>query len=284
MESSGDAPASVSSAAVGPPATTIDDLPSEALSHVGSYLAKPSRALLGVAMVAPSKSWVRHSNTANSVGWLCQYGDQEWEVLDFVSVDERLAARLTDDDLAAVLLGIDGASSVKRLMLTHCWEVTGRGLDPLRSSSVIEQLDISCLRPGRPLYRVPLCPATCPWLTGASPEGIKSSILTSEPKNSLSEDLVASFLYDIINIEACSLRQLQLPQKWCGYRYVDESSLWLQTPCSFSLAFKLSGIEVPGWSGYYESTRNSCNIDAISIAREVRTSAANVSAQLANHG
>jgi len=238
MESSGDTPASVSSAAAGPPATTIDDLPSEALSHVGSYLAKPSRALLGVAMVAPSKSWVRHSNTANSVGWLCQYGDQEWEVLDFVSVDERLAARLTDDDLAAVLLGIDGASSVKRLMLTHCWEVTGRGLDPLRSSSVIEQLDISCLRSGRPLYWEPLCPATFPWLTGAISDGNGSSFLSSRPKkNSLSEDLVASFLYDIINIEACSLRQLQLPQKWCGYRYVDERNLWLRTPCSFSLAF-----------------------------------------------
>ena len=239
MESSGDTPASVSAAAAGPPATSIDDLPSEALSHVGSFLAKPSRALLGVAMVAPSKSWVRHSNTARSIAWLCRRSSEErdWEVLDFVSVEESLASRLTDDDLAAVLLGIDGASSVKRLMLTHCWEVTGRGLDPLRSSSVIEQLDISCLRPGRPLYRVPLCPATCPWLTSASPEGIKSSILTSEQKNSLSEDLVASFLYDIINIEACSLRQLQLPQKWCGYRYVDERSLWLRTPCSFSLAF-----------------------------------------------
>lgn len=103
--------------------------------------------------------------------------------MDFGSLDKRLASRLADDDLAAVLLGIAGASSVKRLRLTGCRGITGRGLDPLRSSSVIEQLDISC-----------------------------------EPRGSLSEELVASILHDIINTESCSLRQLQLPKKWCGYR------------------------------------------------------------------
>ncbi|EJK67048.1 hypothetical protein THAOC_11967 [Thalassiosira oceanica] len=139
-------------------------------------------------MVAPSKSWVRRGNSASSIGWLRQCGEREWEVLDFGSLDKRLASRLADDDLAAVLLGIAGASSVKRLRLTGCRGITGRGLDPLRSSSVIEQLDISC-----------------------------------EPGGSLSEELVASILHDIINTESCSLRQLQLPKKWCGYRYDDES-------------------------------------------------------------
>ena len=66
-------PSSTSSAAVRPMTTTIDDLPNEALCHVGSYLAKPSRALLGVAMVAPSESWVRRGDSAGPVGWLCQY-------------------------------------------------------------------------------------------------------------------------------------------------------------------------------------------------------------------
>ena len=182
---------SSASAAVRPMTTTIDDLPNEALCHVGSYLAKPSRALLGVAMVAPSVSWARRGDSAGPVGWLCQYGEREWEVLDFGTI-VRLAWRLTDDDLAAVLIGIAGQSSVKRLVLTGCWEMTGRGLDPVRSSSVIEQLDMSC--------------------------GVSSS-------GSLSEDSVVPILHDIINAESCSLRQLQLPKKWCGYRYDDYYSL-----------------------------------------------------------
>ena len=67
--------------------------------------------------------------------------------MDFVDIPVSLAYRLTDDDVGAVLVCIGAINSLKRLNLTHCFNVIG-GFEPLRSSTVLEKLGILRSTPG----------------------------------------------------------------------------------------------------------------------------------------
>ena len=66
----------------------------------------------------------------------------KWQVLDFIDIPVSLASRLTDDDIGAVLICIDAEKKLERLSLTHCFNVVGTGLEPLRSSLCLEELDL----------------------------------------------------------------------------------------------------------------------------------------------
>ena len=66
--------------------------------------------------------------------------------MDFVDIPVSLASRLTDDDVGAVLVCIDAIKILKRLNLTHCFNVVGHGFEPLRSSTVLEKLDLGLYR------------------------------------------------------------------------------------------------------------------------------------------
>ncbi|KAK1734944.1 hypothetical protein QTG54_014404, partial [Skeletonema marinoi] len=100
-----------------------------ALTHVSSYLAAPSRALFAVALNS------RDSSSAI-------VGD-DWEYLDFGHIEKDLAAKLIDDDIRDVLLSIDAINNLKRLRLTNCINISGVGLEPLRGSTIIQQIDLS---------------------------------------------------------------------------------------------------------------------------------------------
>ena len=74
-----------------------------------------------------------------------------WDVLDFNQLDHTLRWNLTDDDLGALLVVIDGRNKLKKLFLTETgpgpWKnglsrITGYGLEPLRGSDVMVQIDI----------------------------------------------------------------------------------------------------------------------------------------------
>ena len=95
----------------------INDLPDGILVHIAKYLAKPSVALLVVALVAPSTStswsddfrstqpgaW-QPTSASNAIVTSASSDDNNiWTVLDFGDIEKSLAAKLTDDDINAVL-------------------------------------------------------------------------------------------------------------------------------------------------------------------------------------
>ncbi|KAL7425610.1 hypothetical protein ACHAXM_000085 [Skeletonema potamos] len=107
----------------------------EPLSYVANFLATPSRALFAVALDESSDS-LRNERSYAIAG-------NQWDVLDFGEIEKELTVKLTDDHIERVLQCIDAVNKVKRLKLTNCVNITGAGLDPLRGSTVIEQIDLS---------------------------------------------------------------------------------------------------------------------------------------------
>ena len=134
------------------PVAGLENLPDQLLSAVAEYLVIPSRALLAVALTAPSSShkWssenvdVCHLSSATIVLLLSSDSvDKQWERVDFGCIEESLAEKLTDDDLGAVLACIKlSECDIKRLGL-GCIEITGRGLETLCYFTSLEQLDLS---------------------------------------------------------------------------------------------------------------------------------------------
>jgi hypothetical protein len=112
----------------------------------------------------------------------------QWSILDFGGIEEELATKLNDDDIEKVMLCIDAVNKVKRLKLTNCVNITGVGLVPLRSSLIIEQIDLS--------------------LVGEH----QRPNINPEPQISCSH--VLSMLDSIIEREGCSLKYLQFPLVW----------------------------------------------------------------------
>ena len=65
------------------------------------------------------------------------------DTLDFGEISSILASKLTDDDIASILVSIDAKNTLKVLKLIGCDNISGAGLEPLRGSSVLEQIDLS---------------------------------------------------------------------------------------------------------------------------------------------
>ena len=159
--------------------TCVTDLPSGILAHAASFLAPPSRALFAVALDENSVITINERSSA-IVG-------NQWNTLDFGQIERELAVKLTDSDIERVLQCIDAINNVKRLKLTNCTKITGAGLEPLRGSAVIEQIDLSLI-------------------------GNESPNL--DPVTSISLDHVLPILYSIIAREDCALKHLHFPSAW----------------------------------------------------------------------
>ncbi|KAL7531848.1 hypothetical protein ACHAXR_004271 [Thalassiosira sp. AJA248-18] len=184
----------------------IKDLPDAILGGVSAYLPKPSRALFAVAMTAPSSSWAKseleRQTSATSKAILSpssaltdnqSVADQtrnseRWETLDFVGIDTSLSSRLTDDDVRAILVCINANKRMKVLKLTGCVNITGHGLEPLRGSIVLEQIDLS-------LAAQHESPAI-------------------DPEPSISEAVALPILDSIVGADGSSLKHIQLPHAW----------------------------------------------------------------------
>ena len=156
----------------------ITDVPDLALAAVAEFLAAPSRALFALAMTTQrgsSREWKRTTATSRAI-----LGDRaRWTTLDFGDVeDDGLAGRLCDDDVAGILTCIDSFDRLRTLKLTGCVIITGRGLEPLRGSTSLVQIDLS-------------------------PEG-----------PSLSERCVLPILESVIDAPGNSLKHIQLPRKF----------------------------------------------------------------------
>jgi hypothetical protein len=163
----------------------ICNLPTGILEHAASFLAAPSRALFAVSL--------NDDSLQDSV-----IAAIEWDTLDFGDIEKDLAAKLTDNDLSALLLRIDAVNTVKRLRLSGCVNITGAGLDPLRGSTTIEQIDLSLV-------------------------GDHENPRLLDPEPPISCDRVLSILDSIIEMSnECALKYLQFPQVWrkgCGIGY-----------------------------------------------------------------
>ena len=158
---------------------SLTDLPSGILAHAASFLAEPSKALFAIALDDDSAASPNERSSA-IVG-------NQWDTLDFGEIEKELAVKLSDAHIEKVLLCIDAVNEVKRLKLTNC-HIKGAGLEPLRGSSIIEQIDLS--------------------LVG---EHQRPNI---SPEPQILFDLVLPILDSIIEREGCSLMHLQFPQEW----------------------------------------------------------------------
>lgn len=115
----------------------LSDLPSGALSHAATFLAVPSRALFAGAL-----------NSAIAY-------DSPLEALDFGDIEKELAVKLSDKDIKDALISIDATNRLKLLRLTNCINITGAGLEPLRGSTVIENIDLSLVGRRKDYYLRP---------------------------------------------------------------------------------------------------------------------------------
>jgi len=157
----------------------IANLPDGILVGISSYLAKPSLALFAIAISSNNSQRTQTSKIILS--------STDWEVLDFDDIEKSLAKQISDDHIDKMLKSIDAVNNLKILKLAGCVNMTGSGLDVLRSSVAIEQIDMS--------------------LVG------KNEVPLIEPEPLLSESLVIPILDDIIS-RGNSLTQLELPKKW----------------------------------------------------------------------
>ena len=158
-------------------ARCLTDLSSGILAHASSFLGAPSRALFAIALDEITPNEERSSAIV---------GNQD--ILDFGEIEKDLAKRLTDRNIQDILICTDAVNNVKRLKLTNCVAITGAGLEPLRGSVIIEQIDLS--------------------LVGEH----QSPVL--DPKPSISRDDVLPILDSIISQEGCQLKHMEFSHLW----------------------------------------------------------------------
>ena len=101
--------------------------------HAATFLATPSRALFAAALMDDAQV-VNQLSSAIA-------GDQT--TLDFGDIEKELALNLSDGDINSALLCIDAVNNLKKLRITNCVNITGAGLEPLRGSAIIQQIDLS---------------------------------------------------------------------------------------------------------------------------------------------
>ena len=165
-----------------PGATCLSDLPNAVLTHVASYLDAPTRAFFAASLAIYQDAAAASDERSSAIV------DHEWSTLDFGDIETDLVTRLSDGDISSVLMCIDAVNKIKTLKLTNCLRIIGTCLEPLRGSTMIEQIDLS--------------------LVG------KNESPDLDPPPPISCDFVVLILDSIIQREDCSLRHLQFPKVW----------------------------------------------------------------------
>ena len=168
----------------------ITDLPDNAIAHAASYLSKPSRAIFAVAMTPRTKLDCKRPSAANAsdMNHILTSSPELWETLDFADIEKSLAEKLNDDDMCSILTAIGARANTKCLKITGCVNILGGGLSPLRGSTVLEQIDLSCVGE----YETP----------------------DLNPAPLISQQEVVPILDSIVRADGTSLAYLQLPKKW----------------------------------------------------------------------
>lgn len=254
------------SSPVGEEIKKIVDLPEWAIREVVDFVPNTSRALLALALTTDSACWrdihwdraspksilewfrtgpasiskVKKPSAITKAILLPKNEDEEdflWKEINFEDNEKALCERLTDDDIAGMLACINSVQRLKRIYLTNCYNITGRALEPLRGSTVLERIDLS-LRPRCGYDHVQL--STLRW-------------------GGLLQIHVLPILQSIIDREHHSLKHIQFP----NFDFVD-----LREKCGYFQQFLLKYDE----SGHHRNAvcRN-CSVDcnrSLSIFRD----------------
>ena len=239
--------------------------PDTVLASLAEFLTKTERALVDVAMTASSKSWresnwrkrpldassvmiaVRPLNEININRRMRQ--SYEWDSFDFRDIDKLLAKKLSDEDIGGLLVCLDAINTVKVFKLKGCVNIIGHGLEPLRGSRVLEQLDLSPV-------------------VGKEDDFSPTTILLPL----LKEATVIPILDSIIDDERCALRHLTFPKKWrvmkspllsqffVRYnRFLNRSELGCSSCTNPQFDLSLHGTPwIPSSPGGYGIQRSSC--------------------------
>ena len=107
----------------------ITDLPDGILVSISSYLAKPSAALFALALNTNTSQLTQTTKAIIS--------STDWKEIDFSDIEKNLAVKLSDGDVDKILKSIDAANNLKILKLAGCVNISGSGLNVLRSSITI---------------------------------------------------------------------------------------------------------------------------------------------------
>ena len=172
-------------------ALLLSDLPDGILAHAASFLASPQKALFGLSMTASSESWTNNNFSIvreHQQSTAAILKSEEWDVLDFEDIEKSLAVKLTDDDISALLMFISAKQKLRKLKLSGCINVTGRAIEVLRGSSIIEYIDLSLVKE----YESPKL----------------------DPEPMISEELVLPILDSIVSVNGSSLKMIVFPKNW----------------------------------------------------------------------
>ena len=184
----------------------ITDLPVGFLVDACSYLPKSSGALFAVAMSAPSSSWQDNNLVYRPSAISKAIAQWQWDALDFgdgfsIGTDNDLS----DEDISAALTCIGAKRTLKILKFTGCIKFEGHGLNPLRGSITLEQIDLSLVAE---YYQ----PKYAHMKQGSAVAG------TQVPR--ISETYCLPILESIIDANGCLLKQIQFPEKWRAQQIV----------------------------------------------------------------
>jgi hypothetical protein len=195
------------------------DFPDTVLAYVAQFLTKTERALVAVAMTASSKSWrdsrwrkrpseatrvmiaarpMIEKKSHNRLGL-----SYRWDTLDFEDIDMALAKRLSDEDIGGILVCTDAINTFKVFKLKGCFNIVGHGLEPLRGSRVLEQLDLCSVGSKKSWH---------PSIPKSNSSRLESYFPPLLPL--LSQEVVIPILDSIIDDERSVLRHLSFPKKW----------------------------------------------------------------------
>ena len=157
------------------------DIPDALLVRSAEYLSNTSCVSFAMSL-APLNINMMYQHPSDTSTAIVNASRENWDNIDLKDIQDICGRSLNDDDVSWILLCIDAVNNVKSLKLTNCIGIAGAGLEPLRGSAVLEQIDLS--------------------LVGRNE---KPDI---EPRPSISESVVIPILDSIIDADGCSLKYI----------------------------------------------------------------------------
>lgn len=104
--------------------------------------AVPSELVLRSLVFCDLPSLVILASCSKTLQWYAFGTHWMWREIDFGLIDARKTAKLTDPQLAALLRRVNAKHCTRVLRLTGCTQIRGAGLDPLRGSCALEEIDL----------------------------------------------------------------------------------------------------------------------------------------------
>jgi hypothetical protein len=113
-------------------------LPDSILSRASTFLDLKGKVMFAMAL----PYWKEDETHAVSRAIV---GAERIRRLDFGDLGDDVTYNLTDKDVYRILNCVDAVNNVERLFFTHCYSIKGHGLEPLRGSTKLQQIDLSLL-------------------------------------------------------------------------------------------------------------------------------------------